>query len=389
MQYRPRTSHKPPVQRIALFLPSLRGGGAERVMLTIAGELADRGHEIDLVLCQAVGAYMQEIPRNVQLVDLHNRRLSRCLMPLLNYLNRRKPDALLSTMRHANLLAIFAKLVSPHPFRLIVREANTISTHLAEENNLKERYMPWLMKLLYPRADVVVAVSRDTRQDLITHSGVDPEHIRIIYNPVVSDQLYEQARISVTHPWLNCHTVPVILAAGRLSRQKDFSTLLDAFALLRQHTTAKLIILGEGEERSNLERQARTLGVSEDVDLPGFVNNPFSYMKQASLFVLSSLWEGLPNTLIQAMALGTPVISTDCSGGSREILRNGALGELVPTHSADHLGAAMQKVMQSIASPATTLRNQQATEFCTTEFGIQPIVNQYQHLLTPLAPSTA
>ncbi|HAU15096.1 MAG TPA: glycosyl transferase, partial [Gammaproteobacteria bacterium] len=180
----------------------------------------------------------------------------------------------------------------------------------------------------------------------------------------------------------------VIVAAGRLCRQKDFPTLIDAFAKLRQHLVARLIILGEGEERANLMQQARALGIAEHVDLPGFVNNPFCYMKQADLFVLSSLWEGLPNTLIQAMALGTPVISTDCSGGSREILNNGTLGELVPTRSSDRLSIVMRNVIQSRFSPTTTLRNKRAMAHCAGTFGLRPIVDQYQILVSTLSLST-
>ncbi|WP_290586614.1 glycosyltransferase [Ketobacter sp.] len=376
------------MQRISILLPSLRGGGAERVMLTIATELAERGHEVDLVLCKAEGAYINDVPASVNLIDLRNHRLSRCLVPLLKHIRRRQPEALLSTMRHVNLLAVTAKLMSPHSFRLIVREANTIGTQLMEDNNLKERCMPFLMKWLYPRADAIVAVSEDTRKDLITHAGIDPYRVQIIHNPVVSDLMFKHAESAVTHPWLKSHTVPVIVAAGRLCRQKDFPTLIDAFAKLRQHLVARLIILGEGEERANLMQQARALGIAEHVDLPGFVNNPFCYMKQADLFVLSSLWEGLPNTLIQAMALGTPVISTDCSGGSREILNNGTLGELVPTRSSDRLSIVMRNVIQSRFSPTTTLRNKRAMAHCAGTFGLRPIVDQYQILVSTLSLST-
>ena len=318
--------HHPP---IALFVPSLHGGGAERVILDIAGELVNRGVSVHLVLVRAEGHYRDLVPKGVRLIDLNSHRTAASLLKLVFYIRRERPAALLSTLAHANVIALAAKLLLWGHLRVVTRIANTYSEELAT-GSFKHRQALRLLKLLLPMADSIVAVSQGVADDLRSLAPKVSERVTTIYNPVVRPELAEQAAAPVNHSWFESESVPVILSAGRLTTVKDHATLLRAFAEVVQSTPARLVVLGVGPERENLLELAERLNVSQHVDLPGFVLNPFAYMSKSRLFVLSSRYEGFPNVLVQAMACGTPVASTNCRSGPREILENGKWGSLVP-----------------------------------------------------------
>jgi glycosyltransferase involved in cell wall biosynthesis len=188
-------------------------------------------------------------------------------------------------------------------------------------------------------------VSEGVKDDLARAGRLSLEQIRVVPNPVVTSELFEMAAVPIDHPWFVEGAPPVILGIGRLTTQKDFGTLIRAFAEVRGQREARLMILGEGSERPALERLARELGVRDDVVLPGFVDNPFAFLKRAALFVLSSTYEGLPGVLIQALACGTPVVSTDCDSGPREILDGGRLGILVPVGDLDALANGIREAL--------------------------------------------
>lgn len=207
---------------------------------------------------------------------------------------------------------------------------------------LKGRIMLFLYRRFYAGADAVIAVSREAASDLTERLRLSPGQVRMIYNPVITPALFEQAKEAVEHPWFAPGQPPVVLSAGRLCEQKDFPTLLRAFAQVRAHTRSRLVILGEGPERLSLERMASDLGLRASVLLPGFVANPYAYMARAATYVLSSKWEGLPTVLIEALACGAPVVSTDCPSGPREILQDGKYGRLVPVGDADALAQAIE-----------------------------------------------
>jgi glycosyltransferase involved in cell wall biosynthesis len=198
-----------------------------------------------------------------------------------------------------------------------------------------------LFRLFYPWADAIVAVSQAAAQDIATLSGIPHERVKVIYNPIMTPSLLEKAQEAPEHPWFTGGQPPVILAVGRLFKVKDFATLIRAFALVRQQCPARLLILGEGEERLALEALTHALSVQEDVAMPGFAANPYAYMKHAAVFVLSSLSESFSNVVVEAMAVGTPVISTDFAGGTREILDNGRYGALVPVGDAQAMATAI------------------------------------------------
>jgi glycosyltransferase involved in cell wall biosynthesis len=334
-------------KHIALFLPSLRGGGAEKVMVNLALGFVEQGLKVDLVLAKAEGPYLSRVPEEVRVVDLGARRVLYSLPGLVRYLRRERPQAMLSALNYANIVAIWAKLLARVQMHLVVSERNTLSCSTRNASSVRVKLLPLLIKIFYPYADAVVAVSHGVAEDLITMTGLPMEKVKVIYNPVITPELFAKAEEPLDHPWFRPGEPPVVLGVGRLTKQKDFPTLIRAFALVRKERPARLMILGEGEERPKLETLARELGIEEDFVLPGFVENPYKYMKRASAFVLSSRWEGLPAVLIEALALGVPVISTNCPSGPAEILEHGKWGCLVPVGEPHLLARAILEILQN------------------------------------------
>jgi glycosyltransferase involved in cell wall biosynthesis len=234
-----------------------------------------------------------------------------------------------------------------------------------------------MMRRLYPKADRIVAVSQGVANDLISLLNLPHEKVTVIYNPIVTPELFEQAKQPVSCSWFEQNRLPVILAVGRLTKAKDYPTLFRAFSLVRQIRPAKLLILGEGEERANLERLAIELGIQNDVSMPGFVDNPFAFMAKASVFVLSSAWEGLPTVLIEALACGCPVVATDCRSGPREILDNGRYGHLVPVGDHEALAKAILETLDNPDFPADRQTRLQRT----MEFSVDAAVDKYLKVL--------
>ena len=361
--------------RIALYVPNLSGGGAERVMVTVANALVEEGHAVDLVLVKAKGDYTDLLDDGVRVVDLEASRILASLSKLIRYLRAQRPDALLSTLFFTNVMATLACWWVEDPPRLVLREANTVSAKGAQADHWKYRLMPILSRWFYPWADRVVTVSEAAGDDLIEVTGLAEEKVRTIYNPVVTENLKEQAREPVDHPWFQTEAPPVVLGAGRLEKQKDFGTLIRAFSRVRTDRAARLVVLGRGSRKERLRTLADELGVRDDVLLPGFVDNPFKYMAEASVFVLSSRFEGLPGVLIQAMATGCPVVSTDCPSGPREILKNGQYGPLVPVGEPKALAEGIQTVFADPPSTRTMKRR-------ANRFSRENSTERYSHELT-------
>lgn len=341
--------------RVTIFLPSLAGGGAERSIGVIANGLATRGIGVDLALAAAEGPFLAEIADSVRVIDLRSASVVSAMPGLVRHLRRTAPDALLSAMGHANVVATFAHRLARSRARLVLSERAHLSSLLAVHRSVRMRLTRRLMAITYPMADRIVAVSAGVAADLATHVDAS-DRIEVIYNPVVEPRLTTLATAPPTHPWLRQRRVPTVLAVGRLIEQKDFATLLAAFAILRRARPTKLVILGEGPLRGSLTALARQLGVDADVALPGFDPNPYSAMRACDLFVLSSRFEGLPGVLIQAMACGARVVSTDCPSGPREVLEDGRWGRLVPVGNASALAEAMSAALDDVNPPTARLR---------------------------------
>jgi len=362
--------------RIAIFLPSLRGGGAEKVMVTLAQGFCNHGLKVDLVLARAEGAYLNEVPQKVRIIDLNVSRVLFSLPGLVGYLRSERPAAILTAMDHANVVALLARRLSGVAVRTIASVHNNLSNTVANASSLKSRISRYWIRPFYPWADAVVAVSQGVAKDLVSLIGLPSEKVKIIYNPVVTPELFSNASKSLNHPWFYPGEPPVVLGVGRLTDQKDFQTLIHAFAYVRERRPARLMILGEGENRSTLEALVNALVLDNDVALPGFVDNPYSYMRAAALFVLSSRWEGFGNVLAEAMACGAPVVSTDCPSGPAEILEDGRWGALVPVGNVCAMAEAISFQLDSECPEGMK-------ESVLERFDVNRIVNQYLDVLLP------
>ncbi len=332
-------------KHIAFFIPTLNGGGAERVAINLLKEMLKHDVSLDLVLASAKGPYLEQVPKEVRIVNLEAGRVLKSILPLSRYLQKSKPYVLLSHMNDANVIAVLATKLARTKTRLALVEHNTLST--SKTTSIIGKCVPLLMKMLYPQADTIIGVSKGVSSDLELQLGLPLGSVTTIYNPVVNDDLIAKAKAPFNHPWFQTDTPPVFLAVGRLSVQKDFQTLIKAFAILRKQTLARLLILGEGTLRGDLESMICSLDIADDISMPGFVENPYPYMHRASAFVLSSCWEGLPTVLIEAMACGCPVISTDCPNGPKEILDSGKYGSLVPVGDPIALSQAMLQTLNT------------------------------------------
>lgn len=364
--------------KIAFYLPSLSGGGAERVVLNLANGLANKGYNIDLVLAQDKGAFKNQVSSKVSIINLGANRVLFSLVPLIKYFRKNKPKVFLSALNYANIIAVLASLLAIYKKKLIISEHSTISLEKKAYVNLREKLTPILMKIFYPFADLVIAVSQGVADDLIRELGLSRSKIKVIYNPIVNNDLFIKSNEPFIHDWFGPGKPPVILSIGRLTKAKDYPTLIRAFALVRKKMEARLVILGEGELREELGNLVHQLNIEKDVSLAGFVDNPYVYLKRASLFVLSSKWEGLPTVLVEAMAFGCPVISTDCKSGPKEILESGKYGILVPVGDITTLAYHMEKMLtedKSVIFPEKLLMKK------ADEFEVHKIINEYEKIL--------
>jgi len=362
--------------RIALFLPTLDDGGAERVMLQLGASFRDRGYPVDLVVGIPGGPLDSQVPPGVRVVDLRAKRSVASLPPLVRYLRRERPAALLATLEHSNILAVWANALSLTRTRVVLREANVLLPR-DQMKGARPHVLRALMRVFYRQAATIVCVSESVADSLRDGLGVAPDRLRTIYNPVVTPAIATKAQAALDDPWFADGAPPVVMGVGRLAPQKDFSTLIRAFALVRRERPARLVILGEGEERAALEALARELGVADDVRLPGYDHNPFRFMARAQVFALSSIFEGLPGALIQAMACGCRVISTDCPGGSREILAGAdpTRGALVPMRDPAALGRGIAALLDDAARGPARVRHDVA------RFTEEASIDQYLDVL--------
>ncbi len=310
-------------------------------MVQLAGGLRQRGHAVDLVLATAAGPYLSELDPGVDVVDLGKSSVRAAVPGLIRTLRERRPFAALSTLPHSNVGMLIAAKLARVGTRVFLREATTPTAVSIPPTDIRERAMRRMLEWAYRAADGVIAVSGGVADDLTANLGIPASKVHTIYNPVVDQRLFELAAADVPDHKLGLETEHVVLAVGRLIADKDYPTQLRALALARKEVDAGLLILGEGPERPALEALVASLRLEPYVRMPGFVTNPFAYMSRASVFALSSVREGLPGVLIQALACGCPVVATNCRSGPAEVLDGGAYGALVPVGDETALAAAM------------------------------------------------
>ncbi len=347
-----------PQNRIAIFVSFSGDGGVERMITNLAKALVERGVALDILLIKASGNHVKQLPQQARIRKLRANHSWTSLPELIFYLLRKKPVALLAVKERAIKVAAVARSFAGIPgFKSKCRLVGRLGTNLSEalkqqkRNRLKIFWRFQTIRLLFKRVDQLVAVSEGVAKNVRDISGLDSSRVGVIRNPVITPELYSQAKQAVKHPWFESGQVAVILGVGRLTQQKDFDSLIRAFAQVRQNKACRLMILGDGKLVFELKNLAKMLDVAEHVAFPGFVSNPYAYMAKSRLFVLSSAWEGSPNALTEAMALGIPVVSTDCPSGPREILQDGQYGHLVKVGDVQGLAKAMSQTLEKPLAP--------------------------------------
>jgi glycosyltransferase involved in cell wall biosynthesis len=360
--------------RVALFHPSLIHGGIQRAFVNLARGFLEHGLAVDMVQAAPEGSFRDQVPAGVRLVDLNASRALTSLVPLVRYLRRDRPDALISGAIQTNVVAVWAKRLARVPTQLILTEHNIISAITNNAPMFRTRVMPFFVRRYYPWADELVAVSQGAAEDLASLMGIPADLIHVIYNPIVGPEFWRRAAEPLADKTFAADPRPVILAVGRLHYHKDYPTLLQAVAIVRRTTNARLVFLGDGEERGNLVALARQLDVDSCVSFLGDVPNPLPYMKGAASLALSSVVEALPTVLIEALAVGLPIVATDCPTGPREILRDGAYGTLVPVGDSAALAEALLRVLQRPCPPSIPCE-------ALARFGHDHVIGKYLAML--------
>ena len=406
--------------KLAIYIRTIKSAqGTERVSANLALGLAERGHSVDFLvedsegwlierlaqhpsisvinLCESRGGVL--LDRGLQLWILLQHVLSPALalfgrgescfarlfrmmthenppiLALCRYIRRAKPDSVMSFLNYQNLTLLLTAPFVTTDTRFIVNVRNHISTSAKHGKSKWMRGVPHVIKRFFPRADLILAPSLGVSDDVREITGISPDKFRVIYNPVFRPEIIELSKETPRHRWLLESDIPVILGVGKLKPQKDFATLLRAFALVRAERTVRLIILGRGPLKHELLALATQLGISDDFQLPGHVENPYSYFSRAAVFVLSSAWEGLPNVLIEAMSCGCPVVSTDCPSGPYEILEKGKYGKLVPLGDPTNMARAIAATLDSPIPKELLLRR-------ANDFSYEKVIGDYEKVLT-------
>ena len=330
---------------VGIFVHSFVGGGAERVAVTLANSFTEHGWRVQFIVQTIDGPWRKMLdPRTEVLV--FGGRARWLTIKLGRYLRCHQPKAIISFMTEFNIIAIISAILSGWRGRLIVTEHTSLQATLAGRQSWRSWVLWGLMRLLYRRADLIVAVSQQLASDLVKEMNLPAEKVVAIPNPLPVEEIRQAAMAPVSHRFFS-EGVPVLMAVGRLHSVKDYPTLVRAVADLRERQDVRLIVLGEGPSRSELEALVKSLGLSEVVDLPGFVSPPWPWMGRANVLALSSRAEGWPSVLAEALALGVPVVATDCPTGPREILDGGKFGRLVPVGDVGEMSAAIKATLDN------------------------------------------
>lgn len=364
----------PDQKHIAIVVPSLEGGGAERVAVTLASEFARRGTRVDLVTGIARGACWSRVPSVVRVIELGQRRFSENLVGLVRYFWKEKPTIVLSHMTHTNLVCGAAKLVSFSSVSFFPVEHTPLPYFLQDfQPGIKRQATLLAVKAFYYPAKRIITVSDGIRSEFLRLVPSMVDRTVRVYNPIIDRREEPAEDLKALHPWLD-QGVPFILAVGRLSREKNFSFLIDSVATLLVQENLRLIILGEGDERPALEQKLRERNLEKHVSLPGFVSNVRTFMERAEVLALCSLFEGLPTVIVEALACGTQVVATDCVTGPKEILDGGRFGELVPEDDPVQFCEALQRALEKPRRKDLLVQR-------ADDFGVERSVNIYLKVL--------
>ena len=362
------------IERLALFLPHLKGGGAEKMMLNLAEGFVSRGVMVDILLLRSEGEYLDLIPKNAQIFNFTSIHPVVSFCKFIRYLRKERCGTILATFG-TDVLSLIAKKTFKRDLRVFVRLARPLSREFSPHYSLAWRTSFRVLKYLLPSANGIISISHDMTEDLIATVPGSSSLVETIYNPTVKPDIIIKSRLSTGHPWMDKNrNIPVILSVGRLAVEKDHVTLLKAFSRVMKETPVRLVLLGQGPLEKKLKSYVQDLGISKMVDFVGFKKNPYSFMASADVTVLSSISEGCPNALIESMACGTPVVSTNCLSGPREVLVDGRYGSLVPTKDDKKLA---EEIIKTLKKPLKKLVLQKRSN----DFSLEVSLGHYMKFL--------
>ena len=368
------------MKSVAFYLPNLAAGGAERTFLRLAAGFKERGCAVRLVVDRPEGGLLETVRDSGLALDiLHADRTLNAFPKLSAWLRHNTPDVLLSAITHNNLVAVWARALARTATRVVVSEHTVLSAQAASQPGWQYRVLAPLCRWTYPQAAAIVVVSAGAADDLARYAGLSRSAMSVIPNPVVTPDYPQRMAAPSPHPWLADGGSPVFVAAGRLVPLKDFATLLEAFASVRRRAPTRLLVIGEGPEREALLALRARLGLDEAVEFPGFYPDPLPLFARAAAVVVSSQFEGFGLTLVEALACGTPVVSTDCPTGPAEILARGVYGRLALVGDAEGLAAAMLETLADV--PDRDRLRQRAQDYT-----LATVVDRYLELFDRLKP---
>jgi glycosyltransferase involved in cell wall biosynthesis len=360
---------------ISIVLPDLSGGGAEHLCFRLAEEFVSRNHRVDIVVLVRRGELIDHVPPGVRVVALNVRRIRQAILPIARYLRTERPDALLAAMFPLTVASLVASALARVPTRIVISEHTSLIRETAEAS----RAVRWLLRpsirWLYPRAHGVVAVSLGVARELATLGRLDPARIHVVANATASGRINNATSREVGEKW-RARGHARLIAVGSLKKVKDYPTMMRAVEMLRTDVPVRLLVLGEGGERAAIERLARELNLDDVVEMPGYVSDPRWFIMQADLLLLSSTLEGFGNVLVEALSCGTPVVSTDCPFGPREILADGRYGALVPVGDAVAFAAAIRATLEKPVDRASLIAR-------AASFSVERAADEYLALLVP------
>jgi glycosyltransferase involved in cell wall biosynthesis len=355
--------------RIAFHFYTLAAGGVERMRITLAAELLARDYDVDFVLCSAQGELAPLVPKGVRIFDFGTLRSIASIRPLARYLREHTPDAMFASLGHQNVAAIIARRLARVRPWLGVMQHNALSEESASGLSIQHRLLPLAYRWTLPGADRVLAVSAGVADDLAAATGYPRGRIGVLYNPACPEGVDEAIEEQPQHQFFD-DGVPVLIGVGRLTYQKGWDTLLAAVARVAATRPVRLLIVGVGPDEAMLRAQAGALGIADSVDLVGYQTRPLAWIAASDLFVMSSRYEGFGNVLVEALATGTPVVSTDCNYGPSEILEGGRYGALAPVDDPEALASAILHSLDTRAEPEQLRRRAQ-------DFSVASVTDRY------------
>ncbi|HLJ91441.1 MAG TPA: glycosyltransferase [Candidatus Angelobacter sp.] len=367
-----------PRLRVMFLAPALDGGGAERVFSTLLRHLDRSCFELHLAVLQAKGDYIKEIPADVTIHDLQVARARYGLLSIVRVIRDVRPKIVVSTLANMNLTLMSVKPFLPAGTKLLIRESSIASSSLKRERH--PAVWEWLYPRLYRRADSIICLSDSMVKNMVECFGLPASKLVRIYNPVDTERVRGAA--ACENPYSEAG--PRLVAVGRLGWEKGFDILIAAMpAILARFPSAYLTILGRGPLAADLAQQATSLGLGDRVRFAGFQQNPWTYIKYADVLVHPSRYEGCPNVLLEALALGTPVVATDCPGATREIQNDYRNMIVAAADDRDALANAMLSVCEGHAARVEPAVNEQ------NRFDVRQIVEEYARLFLHVAQVAA